>query len=106
MVRGVYFEGNGEGVASMNNNIYYQVDPTQPIVYVLENYTMDEWSEYQTETGWDLNSPTPQDPMFVDPLNDDFHLQPGSPAIDAGMDVGLPFQGIAPDIGAYEVSNP
>jgi hypothetical protein len=31
------------------------------------------------------------DPLFVDPDNDDFHLQPGSPCIDAGTDtVTLP----------------
>ena len=32
----------------------------------------------------------------------DFHLAPGSLAIDAGVNVGLPFNGSAPDIGAYE----
>jgi len=50
------------------------------------------------------------DPMFVDPDNGDFRLQAGSPAIDAGIDVGLTEdfegnsipQGTAPDIGAYE----
>jgi hypothetical protein len=51
----------------------------------------------------------PADPMFVDSDNADFHLQTGSPAIDAAAtgpaadldDVCRP-QGAAPDIGAYE----
>ncbi len=39
----------------------------------------------------------------VDPqLNSDNSLQSTSPAIDAGVYVGLPFQGSWPDIGAYE----
>ena len=38
--------------------------------------------------------------MFTD--DDGLRLQSGSPAIDAGVDVGLPYSGSAPDIGAYE----
>lgn len=34
-----------------------------------------------------------------------FSLAPSSPAIDAGVDVGLPFSGSAPDIGAFEFSD-
>ena len=30
-------------------------------------------------------------------------MQPGSPLIDAGTDVGIPFCGAAPDVGAIEV---
>jgi parallel beta-helix repeat protein len=37
-------------------------------------------------------------PQFAD----NFRLASGSPAIDAGVDVGLPYQGRAPDIGACE----
>ncbi len=42
------------------------------------------------------------DPLFVDPDNGDFRLQAGSPAVDMGVDVGFPFNGNAPDIGAFE----
>ncbi len=35
-------------------------------------------------------------------LNSNYTLQAGSPAIDAGCLVGLPFNGNAPDIGAFE----
>lgn len=38
----------------------------------------------------------------VDAAGGDFRLKPGSPLIDAGLDVGLPFHGKAPDIGALE----
>jgi len=51
------------------------------------------------------------DPLFVDRENLDYHLRAGSPAIDAGLDVGLdrdldgnPIVG-APDIGAYEYAS-
>ncbi len=39
-------------------------------------------------------------PGFIDPENGDFSLEPGSPLVGAGVDVGLPFKGDAPDIGA------
>jgi hypothetical protein len=42
------------------------------------------------------------DPRFVDPQKRNFNLSPDSPAIDKGKDVGLPFYGSAPDMGAYE----
>jgi hypothetical protein len=43
-----------------------------------------------------------QDPTFVDQPAGDYRLLAGSPAIDAGTDVVLPYQGSAPDMGAFE----
>jgi hypothetical protein len=42
------------------------------------------------------------DPLFQDLPGKDFRLQPGSLAIDAGMDIGYPYQQKAPDLGADE----
>jgi hypothetical protein len=50
------------------------------------------------------------DPLFVDEANDDFNLNVGSPAIDAGVDMGWDVNGnatgnynnAAPDIGCFE----
>jgi parallel beta-helix repeat protein len=53
-------------------------------------------------SGTNDDTPIFGDPLFVNPSAGDFHLQANSPAIDAGMDVGLPYVGTAPDIGAYE----
>lgn len=41
------------------------------------------------------------DPLF----STGFILNAGSPAIDAGVDVGLPYFGKAPDLGAYEFTD-
>jgi hypothetical protein len=43
-----------------------------------------------------------QNPLFADTAAKDFHLQAGSPCIDHGVDVGLPYGGLAPDIGRWE----
>jgi PKD repeat protein len=72
--------------------------------------TYDNWqSEWLPNHAGDIN----KNPLFTDASNGDFHLQPTSPCIDAGTDVGLtedfegnpvPY-GSAPDIGAYEYNS-
>ena len=41
-------------------------------------------------------------PLFTNAAGEDFTLKAGSPAIDAGVNVGIPFNGSAPDLGAFE----
>jgi parallel beta-helix repeat protein len=69
-------------------------------------YSFVTWT---TNSSQDTHS-NDNDPLMTDPDNDDFTLQPNSPCIDAGVDVGLtedyagnPLpQGPIPDIGAFE----
>ncbi|MBV6644565.1 MAG: DUF1565 domain-containing protein [Cyclobacteriaceae bacterium] len=61
---------------------------------------------------WVLDGVSAADNLFGDPMIESagdrwesyYKPQAGSPLIDAGIDVGIPFQGDAPDIGAYEVN--
>lgn len=66
---------------------------------------------FQSATGLMKHSKS-ANPLFANAAGGDFHLQTGSPAIKAGVNVGLTQdfygntvpQGVAPDIGACEVS--
>jgi len=60
-------------------------------------------------SGWTGTGNIDADPLFVDAANGDYHLQVGSPCIDAGMPASAPTHDIegtprdpAPDMGAYE----
>jgi hypothetical protein len=66
--------------------------------YMGSNYNFADW---KTQTGGDANSAY-GDASFVDADNDNYHITSDSPAVDAGTDVGLPYAGSAPDIGAHE----
>jgi len=50
------------------------------------------------------NDTTGLDPMFINWTANNFRLGSGSPAIDKGTNIGLPFNGVAPDLGAYETT--
>ncbi len=46
-----------------------------------------------------------QDPLFVNPEGNEYQLQAGSPAINAGFDSGqVEYNGSAPDLGAFETA--
>jgi len=70
--------------------------------------TLAEWNAI-VGVGTDLNA----DPLFVDAAGGDFHLQPNSPCVDTGTDVGLTTAydggpvgvGGGIDIGAYDTTH-
>jgi hypothetical protein len=97
--------GDVDGVAIKNNiflsNRYAQTNISSRI----NNLTISHNLYHQPASvgsGASDDSPVYGDPLFVNPAGMDFHLQAGSPAIDTGVDVGLPYNGAAPDLGAFE----
>ena len=88
-------------------NLYYQVDP-RLLVYQIgkTRYTMSQWSALKEVFNGEGHSPSPQDPRLVSTA--DFHLRRGSPAIGAGVNLGLVTDcaGVqrapTPAIGAFE----
>ena len=88
---------------SINNNLYYP-NANNPSMFYDIKYSYLSFLDWQNLTGYDQNSIT-ADPLFVSSnpqVASDFKLQNNSPAIDAGIDVGFPYLGNAPDIGVYE----
>jgi hypothetical protein len=68
-----------------DNNIFY---PEQDGFLDIGNQNYSSLYDYQKNKGLDLNSFT-SDPLFKDIYNNNFSVQPESPAIDGGRDVGL-----------------
>ena len=89
---GIYFNSLGNSptvnTISVQNNDFYNNANNSP---VYGSVSMNNKTEKNN---------TSSNPKFVS--SSDYHLQAGSPAIDAGLNVGLPFAGNAPDIGRYE----
>jgi len=89
----------------LDNNLFFDIDTiAENNLTSAYHLTLSAWQTASTRDASSLYS----NPLFRSPI--DYHLQAGSPAIDAGTDVGLsedydgnvvPFNSI-PDIGAYE----
>jgi hypothetical protein len=95
------------GTEDVDYNLYYNeaVDPVAGASYKW-NGVAKNWADWKADTGQDANSPTPADPLFVDAANGNYIINSGSPAINTGTDVGIYYQGSAPDIGHYEFPVP
>lgn len=100
--------GGSAGAApgiEFRNNIIYQVSNA---IFTINPSVVHTHNLFRDVSGAKYHGATAgageieADPKFVNAPDRDFHLQVGSPAIDAGTDVGLPFNGSAPDIGAFE----
>ncbi|GBD97969.1 MAG TPA: hypothetical protein ENG83_12160 [Nitrospirae bacterium] len=102
----------------LDYNSYYRSGGGVMINYFETDYTLSQFSNYQTASCpsppapyRDVNS-IAQDPLLADDSNNKFYLQLNSPCIDRGTDVLLTqdFEGnpviLPPDIGAYECQMP
>jgi hypothetical protein len=74
------------------------------VAYVEGQGNTDSLAVFTTWTGYMVHG-LQADPRFLDPDGGDYHLAPGSPAIDAGVDLGAPYRGAAPDPGRHEAGS-
>ncbi|UUZ97700.1 right-handed parallel beta-helix repeat-containing protein [Paenibacillus sp. P25] len=94
-------------------NLYYTAAGGANSVWTWKNATYTGFDKYKSATGNDAHSLF-ADPLFADPAAPDLHLQPGSPAINAGQneaylgaadyDGNARVQGATVDLGAYEAA--
>lgn len=95
----------------VDHNLYWSADGSSRGVWRWMGRNHTDFTRWRARSGIDRHSDF-ADPGFVDPAAHDFHLTPGSPAVDAGTFVpaggtidlagDLRQQGAATDLGAYE----
>jgi len=107
------FSQQGNGVANtdalweaytLDYNCYYKSSNEKPVIKWRGgnsqgggDYFMADLKAYQAKSGKESHT------IFIDPaLSSKYKLQSGSPAIDAGIDVGYSYSGTSPDMGAFE----
>ena len=76
--------------ASVKNSILWGNVPDQHYLTNNGQFSSLTYSDIDSELGETGNGNIRQDPLFVDPANGDFRLQPTSPCIDAGTSDGAP----------------
>jgi len=102
---GIYINGSVADSITVHNNIFVSNSSGNINAHNVNTLTISHnlyWKPTLVEPGTADDHAVYQDPLFVNINEGDFRLQADSPAIDAGVDVGLPFNGRAPDLGAYE----
>ena len=106
----VYIENALSTNSNLDYNLYYF--PNSDVIVYYQSMGVRTLTQLQT-SGVELNGKT-GDPLFVNASNGNFELRENSPAIDAGVDLGYPYnrdkdgvsrpQGNRWDMGVYETS--
>jgi len=104
-VKATCFRVEGQGLQGgyFRNNLIYQTEA--PSISGPFNLQADHngWFKTAAKNLSGSGDRAGDDPRFENATAFNFKLQVGSPAIDAGVNVGLTFKGVAPDLGAYEL---
>lgn len=95
---------------TFRNNIVYHPNAIETISFRNNTLTVEEFNAMNGHNGDVVRNNLEDDPLFVDIMNDNFDIHYSSPAIDAGLDVGLSEdfagtlipKGPAVDIGVFE----
>jgi len=106
-----FYHTHGTAEYVTTNNLYYRSDSGYVFHSNTTDWTMSQLISHLNSTGNPDNN-VAADPQFVNAPASDFNLLETSPAVDAGVSVGLTSdivgtavpQGDFPDIGAYELA--
>jgi hypothetical protein len=96
-------EGAGVSSGVFRNNLVCNSGPVALSGTFESQLDHNGWFNSRAEELSGARDVTTNDPQFVNALQLNFNLKASSPAKDKGVDVGLPFAGANPDLGAYEV---
>lgn len=96
-------EGQGISSGKMQNNLISNCGgaSVSATFNVTSNYN--GWFNSDAGDMAGANDVTGSDPKFVNAAQANFRLASASPAKDKGVNIGLPFTGARPDLGAYEI---
>ncbi|MBN8230778.1 right-handed parallel beta-helix repeat-containing protein [Corallococcus macrosporus] len=94
--------GSGRSGAVVDGNLYFRSGGA--VSFHLDGATV-SLADWRSKAGLDKRSQE-RAPGFVDTGADDYQLAAQSPAREAGLSLGLPFCGAAPDQGAFESGCP
>jgi len=106
---GIYINGNIADSIIVHNNIFVSNGSHNINAINVNTLTVSHnlyWKPSLVGRGATDDCGIYKDPLFLNINEGDFRLQADSPAIDAGVDLGFPYIGIAPDIGAFEYNLP
>jgi hypothetical protein len=107
------FTNSSANPADMDYNLYYSPVAAGSATFVWNAKTYNGLTAYQSATGKDAHS-NYLDPLFVNGTTPDLHVQASSPAVNAGINLGVAVEGTLDfagnrrvqgsniDIGAYE----
>lgn len=98
-------EGLGLQGGYFRNNLIYQTDAPSLSGPFDCQFDHNGWFKTAAKNLSGAGDRTGDDPCFTNAAAFDFTLQANSPAIDAGVAVGLKFTGAAPDLGAQELGD-